>query len=84
MINQIYIEYPPNLPDILQTTRQNFEKEAIMAMAAKLFEMKRLSSGMAAKLAGLERVDFLMNLHRFNVPMIDLEEDELLSDMQNA
>lgn len=84
MINQICIEYPPNLPDILQTTKKNFEKEAIMAMAVKLFEMKRLSSGMAAKLAGLERVDFLMNLHRFNVPMIDLEEDELLSDMQNA
>jgi predicted HTH domain antitoxin len=84
MINQIYIEYPLNLPDILQTTKKNFEKEAIMAMAVKLFEMKRLSSGMAAKLAGLDRVDFLLNLHRFNVPMIDLEEDELLSDMQNA
>jgi predicted HTH domain antitoxin len=83
MINQICIEYPPNLPDILQTTKKNFEKEAIMAMAVKLFEMK-LSSGMAAKLAGLDRVDFLLNLHRFNVPMIDLEEDELLSDMQNA
>jgi len=55
-----------------------------MAMAVKLFEMKRLSSGMAASLAGLDRVSFLLNLHRFNVPMIDLEEDELLSDMQNA
>jgi predicted HTH domain antitoxin len=84
MINQIYIEYPQNLPDILQTTRQNFEKEAVMAMAVKLFEMKRLSSGMAARLAGMDRVEFLLNLHRFNVPMIDLEEDELLSDMQNA
>jgi hypothetical protein len=30
------------------------------------------------------RVNFLLNLHRFNVPMIDYEEDELLSDMQNA
>jgi len=77
-------EYPQNLPDILQTTRQNFEKEAVMAMAVKLFEMKRLSSGMAARLAGMDRVEFLLNLHRFNVPMIDLEEDELLSDMQNA
>jgi len=55
-----------------------------MAMAVKLFEMKRLSSGMAATLVGLDRVKFLLNLHRFNVPMIDLEEDELLSDMQNA
>ena len=84
MLNQLNIEYPQNLPDILQTTRQDFEKEARMAMAVKLFEMKRLSSGMASNLAGVDRVTFLLNLHRFNVPMIDLEEDELLSDIQNA
>jgi len=84
MPNQINIEYPQNLPDSLQITKKSFEEEAIMAMVVKLFEMKRLSSGMAAKLAGLDRVSFLLNLHRFNVSMIDLEEDELLSDMQNA
>ncbi len=84
MLNQINIEYPRNLPDILQITKKDFEKEARMAMAVKLFEMKRLSSGMAATLVGLDRVNFLLNLHRFNIPMIDLEEDELLSDMQNA
>ena len=84
MLNQIHIEYPQNLPDILQITKKDFEKEARMAMAVKLFEMKRLSSGMASALAGLDRVNFLLSLHRFNIPMIDLEEDELLSDMQNA
>ncbi len=84
MQNKISIEYPQNLPDILQVTRQSFEEEAKMAMAVKLFEMKRLSSGMASTLAGSDRVSFLLNLHRFQVPMIDLEEDELLSDMQNA
>ncbi len=84
MPNQINIEYPQNLPDILQISKKDFEKEARMAMAVKLFEMKRLSSGMAATLAGLDRVDFLLQLHRFNVPMIDLDEDELLSDVQSA
>ena len=84
MLNQINIEYPQNLPDILQTTKKDFEKEAKMAMAVKLFEMKKLSSGIAATLAGVDRVNFLLNLHRFNVPMIDLDEDKLLSDIQSA
>ena len=84
MTNQINIEYPQNLPDILQITKQAFEKEARMAMAVKLFEMKRISSGMAAELAGCSRTEFLLNLHRFNVPMIDLDEEELLMDMRNA
>lgn len=84
MPNQINIDYSQNLPDILQMTKKAFEEEAKMAMAVKLFEMKRLSSGQAATLAGMERTRFLLNLHRYNVPMIDLEEDELLSDMNNA
>jgi len=53
-------------------------------MAVKLFEMKRLSSGMAAKLAGVDRVSFLLGLHQYEVAMIDLEESELLSDLENA
>ena len=84
MQNELCIQYPENLPDILQLTKNAFEQEAKMAMAVKLFEMKRLSSGMAATLAGLDRVTFLLNLHRFNVPMVDLEADELLTDMQYA
>jgi predicted HTH domain antitoxin len=78
------IDYPQILPDVLQKTRAEFESEAKMAMAVKLFEMKRLSSGMAAQLAGMDRVSFLLSLHRFGVPVIDLEEEELLSDIQNA
>ena len=84
MPNQFDIQYPKNLPDVLQVTRQAFEDEARMAMAVKLFELKRLSSGMAAALAGCSRTDFFFYLHRFNVPMIDLEEEELLTDMKNA
>jgi predicted HTH domain antitoxin len=84
MQNELCIQYPENLPDILQLTKNAFEQEAKMAMAVKLFEMKRLSSGMAATLAGLDRVAFLLNLHRFNVPMVDLEADELLADIQHA
>jgi predicted HTH domain antitoxin len=81
---QITIEYPALLPDALQQTRADFEQEAKMAMAVKLFEMKRLSSGMAAKLAGMDRVPFLLSLHRYDVAMIDLDEEELLSDLENA
>jgi predicted HTH domain antitoxin len=81
---ELRIDYPDTLLDALQATRGQFEKEAKMAMAAKLFEMKRLSSGMAASLVGMDRVSFLLNLHIYGVAMIDLEEEELLSDMENA
>jgi len=81
---QILIDYPANLPDMLHTTPSDFAAEAKMAMAVKLFELKRLSSGMAAQLAGVDRVTFLLNLHRYGVAMIDLDEDELKADLENA
>jgi len=54
------------------------------AMVVKLFEMKRISSGMAANLLGVDRVNFLLRLTDFGVAMIDLTEEELLSDFENA
>lgn len=81
---ELKVEYPSLRPDALQQTRQEFEQEAQMAMAVKLFEMKRLSSGIAAKLAGLDRVTFLLRLHDYGVPMIDLDEMELQSEPNYA
>lgn len=55
--------------------------EAKLAMAIKLFEMKRLSSGMSAALIGMSRVEFLAELHRYGVPMIDLDQNDLAQDL---
>ena len=81
---ELVIDYPSLLPDALQQSREQFEQEAKMAMAVKLFELKRLSSGMAAQLVGMDRVSFLLSLHHYGVSMIDLGEAELESDMNNA
>ncbi len=78
------IQYPDTFPDALGRTREQFEQEAKWAMAVKLFELKRLSSGMAAVLLGVDRVTFLLRLGDYGVPMIDLTEAELLSDLANA
>ena len=83
-MKQLTIAYPEMLPDSLQETATEFEQEARLAMAVKLFERKRLSSGQAAILAGVDRVTFLLQLHQFGVPMIDLYAEELQSDVAHA
>jgi predicted HTH domain antitoxin len=81
---KLTIDYPENFPDAIGKTREQFEQEAKWAMAIKLFELKQLSSGMAAALIGVDRVTFLLKLNDYGVAMIDLNEDELLLDLNNA
>jgi len=81
---QIIVNVPSHYLDAMHSTQDDFAPRSQAGMAAKLFEMKRLSSGMAASLAGLDRVTFLAQLQRFDVPVIDLDADELAADMSNA
>jgi len=78
------LNYPDSLPDALQESRDDFEREARMAMAVKLFERRRIPSGTAAQLAGMDRVSFLLKLHEFGVSPIQVEADELAEDLRNA
>jgi predicted HTH domain antitoxin len=80
----LHIEYPSTLPDALHQTPSEFEQDARVAMAVKLFEMKRISSGQAAQLAGMDRTTFLMRLAGSGVAMIDLPLEELPNDIRNA
>ncbi|MCF8210002.1 MAG: UPF0175 family protein [Rhodoferax sp.] len=81
---QIIVDVPNHYLDAMHRTPESFAQEAKLAMAVKLFEMKLLSSGMAANLVGLDRVAFLSELQRFGVPMIDMDDDELASDITHA
>ena len=84
MNSTMTLNYPDTIPDVLHESKDQFEQEAKMAMAVKLYEMKRLSSGMAAKLAGLDRVTFLIKLADYEVPTTNIAPDELLQDVKNA
>lgn len=81
---QIVVDVPSNYLDATHRAPEDFAQEAKLAMAAKLFEMKRLSSGMAANLIGMDRLTFLAQLRHFGVPVMDLSPDELTADIRNA
>lgn len=81
MAKQLTFSYPDNLPDALQLTNEQFDKEALTAMVVKLFEMKKISSRTASSLLGIDRVTFIMLLRDWSVNYINYSGEELLSDL---
>ena len=57
MQRTMVIEYPQALPAVSNQSPEAFEQEARKAMAVKLYDMGRLSSGRAAQSAGSARVE---------------------------
>jgi predicted HTH domain antitoxin len=84
MSKTLTLQYPESLPAALHMTTQEFEREAKLSMAVKLYETGKLSSGQAAALLEMPRVHFLYELHRFGVPMQQLDEGELADDLAHA
>ena len=77
MQNSLTIEYTDELLFTLGVSNEQFSEEAKLLLAAKLYEMGKISSGQAAKLAGKSRVEFLFSLSRLNVPMSNLQAADL-------
>jgi predicted HTH domain antitoxin len=55
----------------------DFAQEVRLLAAVKLFELGRLTSGGAAELAGIPRIEFLMALEKYKVFPLEAELKEL-------
>ena len=78
------IEYPESIPAALNLTPESFEEEARLALAIKLFELGRLSSGQAAALAGMPRVTFLLNCHRYGASAVAWDREEIEAEFKDS
>jgi len=81
---EVRITLPEGLTEALKMTKQEFENEARLILAAKLFEMGRVSAGMAARIAGVDKVTFLHLLHKYGVPAINLKGEEVEREIEAA
>ena len=63
-------------------TRDAFDEEARFLLAAKLYELGRLSSGQAADMCGRERVAFLLDLPKVGVSVSNLRPEDADAEVE--
>ncbi|MCB0072586.1 MAG: UPF0175 family protein [Caldilineaceae bacterium] len=77
---QVVVDIPEKVLLAAKMDANRFGAEMRLLTAVKLFELGRLSSGRAAELAGIPRVEFLLKLGEYQVfpfsaELEDLEEE---------
>jgi len=78
------IEYPSEILWALQQEPEEFAKEARLLLAVKLYEVGRLTTGLAAKLAGVPRLTFFFLLGQYGLSPFGEEPEELEQDLADA
>ena len=77
---KIVIDVPEKVLLAEKADEATFGRELKVLAAVKLYELGRLSSGRAAELAGMSRVEFLLALGRYKVFPLESE----LKDLESA
>jgi len=83
-MNQVILDIPGETLLALKVPVTEIGETLRMVAAVKLFELGRLSSGAAARLAGVPRVVFLSRLADYRVDTFRLTEDQLLKETRLA
>ena len=81
---QITINYPEELLWALQQAPEELAMSARLTLAISWYENGKLTTGLAAKLAGVPRSAFLYLLGQHQLSAFGETPDELTSDLENA
>ena len=83
-MGSLTIPYTDDLLVAMGRSPAQLEVELRFLLAVKLFELRRVSGGKAAEVAGMTKVEFLDEVARLGVPTINLEDDQLADELKSG
>ncbi len=76
-MTQVCVDLPESLTLALRCTQEDLDRELRLAAATQWYQQGRISQEWAARIAGLDRTDFLMALARMGKDSFVVDLDDL-------
>lgn len=80
---ELVLNVPEEILYTLNETKTDFIKKMKFFTAIELYRMKKLSMGKAAELAEINKVDFMLELGKYDIPAIDYDEDDFNEEIES-
>jgi predicted HTH domain antitoxin len=79
---ELKIKYPKGFEYAIHMTKDEMEQYIRLMAALKMFELGKISSGKAAELAGMSRVEFLETCGKYRVSTFNYPDDEAVEEIK--
>lgn len=76
-VEELKIKYPSGFEHSVHMTKEEIEHYIRLMAALKMFELGKISSGKAAELAGMSRVEFFEACGRYRVSVLNYPPEEI-------
>jgi len=76
-VEELKIKYPSGFEHAVHMTKEEIEQHIRLMAALKMFELGKISSGKAAELAGMSRMEFFEACGRYRVSPFNYTDEEV-------
>ena len=80
----IQIQLPENLVLQFGSSLEKTRIESQKLLAIKLFEMGYLTTGQSAEMCGMNRIDFMIELSKMNIPVVTMDKEDIEKEIREA
>jgi predicted HTH domain antitoxin len=81
-VEELKIKYPSGFEHAVHMTKEEIEHHIRLMAALKMFELGKISSGKAAELAGMSRVEFFEACGRYRVSPFNYTDEEVEGEVK--
>jgi predicted HTH domain antitoxin len=81
---ELKLHVPEDILYTLNETKNSFIKKMRLYAAIELYRLQKLSMGKASELAGMNKVDFMFELGKCEIPAINYDEEDFAEEVNQV